>query len=62
MDDRLLRQMRSEAQEIFKSGVEAVDPFAAVRRFVPFRRVQVDPESRIQPPKRSWTWTAMTVS
>jgi glycerate 2-kinase len=34
MDDRLLGQMRSEAQEIFKSGVDAVDPHAAVKRFV----------------------------
>jgi len=34
MDDRLIRQMRSEAQVIFKCGVEAVDPYAAVKRFV----------------------------
>ncbi len=29
-----LKRMRSEAQEIFKSGLAAVDPYAAVKRFV----------------------------
>ena len=34
MDDNLLKQMRSEAEEIFKSSVKAVDPYNAVKRFV----------------------------
>lgn len=34
MNDRLLRQMRSEAEAIFKSCLHAVDPYEAVKRFV----------------------------
>ncbi len=34
MDDNLLKQIRSEAEEIFKSSVKAVDPYNAVKRFV----------------------------
>jgi glycerate 2-kinase len=34
MDDNLLKQIRSEAEEIFKSSVKAVDPYSAVKRFV----------------------------
>jgi hydroxypyruvate reductase len=34
MDANLLKQMRSEAEEIFKSSVKAVDPYNAVKRFV----------------------------
>lgn len=50
MDDRLLRQMRSEAQEIFKSGIEAVDPYAAVKRFVRLdgSRLILSPDSTAQ--------------
>ncbi len=34
MENRLLNQMRSEAREIFRNAVRAVDPYAAVKRFV----------------------------
>ena len=34
MDDGLLLRMRSEAEDIFRSSVVAVDPFEAVKRFV----------------------------
>ena len=34
MEDNLLKQIRSEAEEIFKSAVKAVDPYDAVKRFV----------------------------
>jgi len=34
MNERLLRQMRVEADEIFRSSLEAVDPYQAVKRFV----------------------------
>jgi glycerate 2-kinase len=34
MDDNLLKPMRSEAEEIFKSSLEAVNPYRAVNRFV----------------------------
>jgi hydroxypyruvate reductase len=34
MDEKLLKQLRSDAQEIFKSSLEAVDPYQAVKRFV----------------------------
>jgi glycerate 2-kinase len=34
MDEKLLSQMRSEAMEIFRSSLEAVDPYQAVKRFV----------------------------
>lgn len=34
MSERLLRQMRVEAEEIFRSSLEAVDPYQAVKRFV----------------------------
>lgn len=34
MEDNLLKQIRSEAEEIFKSSVKAVDPYNAVKRFV----------------------------
>ncbi len=50
MDDRLLGQMRSEAQEIFKSGIKAVDPYAAVKRFVRLdgSRLILSPDSTAQ--------------
>jgi hydroxypyruvate reductase len=50
MDDRLLNRMRSEAQEIFKSGVEAVDPYAAIKRFVHVEgsKLVLDPGSSAQ--------------
>ncbi len=34
MEDRLLKQMRSEAEEIFRSCLKAVDPHLAVKRFL----------------------------
>ena len=34
MDEKLLNQMRSEAEEIFRCSIEAVDPYRAVKRFV----------------------------
>jgi glycerate 2-kinase len=34
MDEELLKQMRSEAEEIFRSSLAAVDPYQAVKRFV----------------------------
>ena len=34
MEDNLLKQIRSEAKEIFTSSVKAVDPYHAVKRFV----------------------------
>ena len=34
MSDKFLSQMRSEAEQIFRSCLEAVDPYAAVKRFV----------------------------
>ena len=34
MDEKLLKQMRSEAEEIFKSSLAAVNPYQAVKRFV----------------------------
>ena len=34
MGEKLLKQMRSEAEEIFRSSLEAVDPYHAVKRFV----------------------------
>ena len=34
MDEKLLTQMRVEADEIFRSSLEAVDPYQAVKRFV----------------------------
>ncbi|MBW2120015.1 MAG: glycerate kinase [Deltaproteobacteria bacterium] len=34
MDEKLLKQMRSEAEEIFKGSLDAVDPYLAVKRFV----------------------------
>ena len=34
MDEKFLKQMRSEAEEIFKGSLEAVDPYLAVKRFV----------------------------
>ena len=34
MEDNLLKRMRSEAEEIFKHAVKAVDPYRAVKRFV----------------------------
>lgn len=34
MDVKLLKQMRSEAEEIFKASLAAVDPYTAVKRFV----------------------------
>ena len=34
MDERVLVHMRSDAEEIFRSSLEAVDPYRAVRRFV----------------------------
>lgn len=34
MEENLLKQIRSEAEEIFKSSVKAVDPYNAVKRFV----------------------------
>jgi hydroxypyruvate reductase len=34
MEDNLLKQMRTEAEEIFKHSVKAVDPYHAVKRFV----------------------------
>ncbi len=39
MDEGLLKQMRFEAEEIFRCSLEAVDPYEAVKRFV---RVQGD--------------------
>ena len=34
MDEKVLNRMRSEAEEIFRVSIEAVDPYKAVRRFV----------------------------
>ena len=34
MDEKLLKQMRSDAEEIFMSSLGAVDPYQAVKRFV----------------------------
>ena len=34
MDKKLITQMRSEAEEIFRACLEAVDPYQAVKRFV----------------------------
>ena len=34
MNEKLLRQMRVEAEEIFRSSLEAADPYQAVKRFV----------------------------
>lgn len=34
MDDKLLKPMRSEAEEILKSSLEAVNTYRAVNRFV----------------------------
>jgi hydroxypyruvate reductase len=50
MDEKLLKQMRSEAEEIFKGSLEAVDPYLAVKRFV---RVEgnsliLGPKGRVQ--------------
>lgn len=36
MNEKQLKQMRSEAEEIFKACLVAVDPYEAVRRFVRF--------------------------
>ena len=34
MDEKLIKQMRIEAKEIFVSSLKAVDPYQAVKRFV----------------------------
>ena len=34
MDEKLLKQIHSEAREIFQSSLEAVDPYKAIKRFV----------------------------
>lgn len=34
MDEKILERIRSEAEEIFRSSLEAVDPYVAVKRFV----------------------------
>ncbi|MBL7204594.1 MAG: DUF4147 domain-containing protein, partial [Desulfobacteraceae bacterium] len=34
MENKILKQMRFEAEEIFRRSVEAVNPYDAVRRFV----------------------------
>jgi hydroxypyruvate reductase len=46
MQDDLLNQMRSEAETIFRRCLEAVDPFAAVNRFVHLKaeRLVLGPE------------------
>ncbi len=34
MENEIIKQIRSEATDIFKSSVEAVNPYHAVKRFV----------------------------
>ncbi|MCD4715392.1 MAG: glycerate kinase [Desulfobacterales bacterium] len=50
MDEKLLKQMRSEAEEIFKGSLEAVDPYLAVKRFVRVEgnRLTLGPEDRVE--------------
>jgi glycerate 2-kinase len=48
MESRTVKQLRSEAEAIFKSAVAAVDPYAAVRRFVRVKggRLSAGPQDR----------------
>jgi glycerate 2-kinase len=52
MDERFLRQMRFEADEIFRSSLEAVDPYQAVKRFVHVEKdllvVGIDDKHRVE--------------
>jgi len=50
MDEKLLKQMRYEAEEIFKGSLEAVDPYLAVKRFVRVEgnRLTLGPEDRVE--------------
>jgi glycerate 2-kinase len=50
MNEKLLKQMRSEAEEIFKGSLEAVDPYLAVKRFVRVEgnRLTLGPEDRVK--------------
>jgi len=34
MDENLLKQMRSEAEQLFQVSIERVNPYEAVKRFV----------------------------
>lgn len=48
MENSTMKQIRSEAEAIFKAAVAAVDPYAAVRRFVRIEddRLSAGPENR----------------
>jgi hydroxypyruvate reductase len=50
MVEKLLKKMRSEAEEIFMGSLEAVDPYLAVKRFVRVKgnRLTLGPEDRVE--------------
>jgi len=50
MGEKLLKQIRSEAEEIFKGSLGAVDPYLAVKRFVRVEgnRLTLGPEDRVE--------------